>query len=136
MKYAKIIDNTIVQIQPYIQDGFIPVPDNVCAGMIKDGDNFIVPPKTPKEIAEALKEEWKASRAKAVANIKVTVNDKVFDGDEVSQGRMARTVAVLGDTEEQPWVLADNTPTMTTKAELVEALRLAGIEQTRLWIYA
>jgi biopolymer transport protein ExbD len=76
------------------------------------------------------------SRTEAVANIKVTVNDKVFDGDEVSQTRMARTIAILGETEEQLWVLADNTPTMTTKAELVEALRLAGLEQTRLWVYA
>lgn len=64
----------------------------------------------------------------------VTVGDKVFDGDETSQTRMARSIVAMTDTETVLWVLADNTPVQVTKAELTEALRLAGEEQTRLWM--
>ena len=88
------------------------------------------PPKT-EEQTEA---EWKASRAEAVANIKVTVNDKVYDGDETSQTRIARAISVMNDTETIAWVLADDSVHMATKAELSEALKLAGAEQTSLWV--
>lgn len=80
------------------------------------------------------REDFKAQRQILVDAIKVTVGDKVFDCDEVSQGRMARAAVAMTDTETVLWVLADNTPTQCTKAELIEALRLAGEEQTRLWV--
>lgn len=79
--------------------------------------------------------EWKASRSIAVANIKVIVNDMEFDGDEVSQTRMTRAIVSMNDTDTIPWVLADNTPTLVTKAQLMQALKLAGEEQTRSWVY-
>lgn len=43
MKYAKIENNAIKQIQPNNQDGFVEVADGVVCGMIKDGDNFVNP---------------------------------------------------------------------------------------------
>lgn len=89
---------------------------------------------TPTE--EQLREQWKARRAEAVANIKVTTGaGNVFDGDEISQGRMARAVLALQTATGQTvsWVLADNTVIEATAAELLEALALAGAEQARLW---
>lgn len=93
-----------------------------------------LPVPTEEDLAREAREEFKRSRADAVASIKITVGDKVFDGDETSQTRMARAAVAMTDTETVLWVLADNTPTQCTKSELVEALRLAGEEQTKIWV--
>lgn len=88
---------------------------------------------TPDEVAEWQKEH----RTEAVARIRVTTaSGKVFDGDEISQTRMARAVIALqaAGQSETLWVLADNAPATVTLAELAEALALAGAEQTRLWV--
>lgn len=78
---------------------------------------------------------FKASREEQVAAIKVvTLAGNEFDGDEVSQGRMARAVASMDDTDTVLWVLANNTPIMATKAELKEALKLAGAAQAAIWV--
>lgn len=93
-------------------------------------------PATPEEIRLA----WQRERQALVDAIKVTTTSgKVFDGDEVSQGRMAR--AILG-LQSQPegstvqWVLNDNTVVDVGIAELQEALTLAGLRQTELWVQA
>lgn len=96
------------------------------------------PPNLPVEIPptpdEALAHA-KAARATEVAAITVTTTTgKTFDGDEKSQDRMARAVATMEDTETILWVLADNTPATVTRAELREALRLAGEAQTEIWV--
>lgn len=94
---------------------------------------------TPEEAEQrqaALREEAKADRQAAVDAIKVTVSSgKVFDGDEISQTRMARAIVALQATDapNTMWGLADNTFVEVTLGELVEALALAGAEQTRLW---
>lgn len=44
MKYAKIQDGIVVQVQPHAQDGFEKVPDNVVCGQIKKGKKFENPP--------------------------------------------------------------------------------------------
>lgn len=76
----------------------------------------------------------KAERAQAVAGIKVTTTaGNTFDGDEDAQSRMARAVLVLGESESVSWVLADNTVTLVGKAELQEALRLAGEAMSAIW---
>lgn len=86
---------------------------------------------------EQLREEWKASRAAAVEAIDVTTAaGNTFDGDEISQGRMAR--AILG-LQTMPgsavtWVLADNSVIQATAAELSEALALAGAAQAAIWV--
>ena len=80
--------------------------------------------------------DWKASRAEAVANIKVTtLAGNEFDGDEVSQTRMSRAISVMEDTDTTMWVLANNAVDMVSKAELIEALKLSGEAQTALWVY-
>lgn len=87
--------------------------------------------------AEALqaRELAKQARQAAVDSITVTVNGKVFDGDETSQTRMARAIIGLQATRQATikWTLADNTETQATLAELTEALCLAGDRQGELW---
>lgn len=80
----------------------------------------------------------KEERAEDVSKILVTVDGMLFDGDEVSQERMSRTITVAKasnepDSSTTTWVLADNTIATPTIAQLTKALRLAGEEQTRLW---
>lgn len=77
---------------------------------------------------------FKQSRAEAVSQIVVEVDGLLFDGDETAQTRMTRAALVMNDEETTLWVQANNIPTEVTKAQLTEALRLAGAEQTRLWI--
>ncbi len=84
-----------------------------------------------------LREEAKATRTTAVENITVTTTTgKTFDGDETAQGRMARTIIGMQATGAATivWVLADNTATQATLAELTEALCLAGQAQADLWV--
>lgn len=91
-------------------------------------------PKSEGQVAEIMMTRAKNQRTTAVAAIKVTTaSGKVFDGDEKSQGRMSRAITALDPEEETLWVLANNTPTMVTREELREALRLAGAAQTQVW---
>lgn len=97
-------------------------------------------PEMPPEVAAAKAlEEAKEERADIVSKIKVTVDGMEFDGDEVAQTRMGRTIAAavaLGvdlDTYTQTWVLADNTVANPTIKQLAQALKLAGEAQTDAW---
>lgn len=80
---------------------------------------------------------FKVDREAAVARIQVTTaSGRTFDGDEVSQGRMTRTIAGLqalpADTAVR-WVLSDNSVVDVGLIELQEALALAILRQTELW---
>ena len=89
--------------------------------------------KTVHEQAEA-RATFKAERTAQVAALTITTEaGNEFDADEVSQGRMARAILSMGDTEVVVWVLADNTAVEVAKAELIEALKLAGLAQMALW---
>lgn len=97
------------------------------------------PVPSAEEQAEIARAEWKRLRADKVGAIKVTTAaGHTFDGDEQSQGRMARAIlglqAVPGGTV--TWVLADNSVREVGATELTEALALAGAEQARLWVAA
>lgn len=86
--------------------------------------------------AVADRERKKSRRAEAISSINVTVSTgRNFDGDEESQGRMARAILGLqaaGKTTIR-WTLANNVSIDVTLEELTEALLLAGQEQSRLW---
>ena len=102
----------------------------------KQGNAYVivgVPEPTQEELEAQALAKAKAERAEAVAKIVVEVDGMKFDGDEVSQGRMARSAVAMNDEETITWVLHDNTIAQVTKAQLLQALRLAGEEQTRLW---
>jgi len=91
--------------------------------------------KSDEQIAEATLAKAKQERAQAVADIIVTTAaGKSFDGHEGAQNRMARVITGMEDTDEILWVLADNTPAMVSRAELKEALRLAGQAQAAVWV--
>ena len=77
----------------------------------------------------------KKIRDAAVAKIKVTVNGKTFDGDETSQGRLARAIAAAETkgVDLQQWKLADNAWAEVTTAELRQALAMAFQAQSELW---
>lgn len=78
--------------------------------------------------------QWKQERAAQVDAITVTIGNHVYQGCELSQGRMARAIAAAasdGDTVE--WTLADNTVVEVSAGQLREVLRQAGMRQTAIW---
>lgn len=79
--------------------------------------------------SEELAVEAKAEAAKQISEITVTVNGKVFDGDEDSQTRIARAVALSSPGETTQWRLNDNSWALVTHEELAQAGRLAGDAQ-------
>jgi hypothetical protein len=90
--------------------------------------------KSDEQIAQVMVAKAKVQRQATVDVIIVTTaSGKAFDGDETSQGRMSRAINALDPLETTVWILADNTPTMVTREELREALRLAGAAQTAVW---
>ena len=81
----------------------------------------------------------KQERAEAVSNITVKIDGMVFDGDETSQDRIARTItaataAGYGPDDTTTWVLHDNTVATVTIKQLSQALLAAGLKQTELWV--
>ena len=102
----------------------------------KQGNVYVivgVPEPTAEELAEQALAEAKVERAEAVSQITVEVDGFVFDGDEVSQERMARSIVALDEGETIIWVLHDNSIAQVSKEQLKVALRLAGQKQTELW---
>lgn len=89
------------------------------------------PEPTPEQILAQAKRE----RAEKVDRIKVTVDGMIFDGDEVSQSRMARalTAALTAGQSSTTWVLADNTVATVTKEQLAEALTKSMLEMSKVW---
>ena len=92
-----------------------------------------IPEPSEEEIAAAELIQAKEERAEYVSKIVVEVDGMLFDGDETSQDRMARSIIALNDGETVQWVLADNTIAQVTRAQLREALRKAGTAQTAIW---
>lgn len=107
-------------------------------GPLPEGALLEAPAKTAEELATEELAQAKAERANAVSKITVTVDDMVFDGDEISQERMSRTITAAVATGEDmsaitTWVLADNTVAQVSIKQLAKALRAAGEAQTELW---
>lgn len=111
----------------WIKPGLMPMSD-------AEAQAHYNPPVTPADLDAA----WKAERARLVSEIVVqTANGNLFDGDEISQGRMALAILALQATPDvttTPWVMSTNQTIEVTIAELSEALALAGKRQTELWI--
>lgn len=120
----------------------LPEPDNFKPSQFTLVNGTLVPTEEYAVILADLQNEANRAAAKlvredTVSRIKVTTSSgKVFDGDETSQGRMARAIIALQATETPSvtWVLADNTPTTVSAMELVEALALAGAAQANVWV--
>lgn len=83
---------------------------------------------------EQIYQEWKAERQQKIDAITVEVDGFIFDGDEVSQNRMARAVTAADQlTDTTPWTLHDNSVVTVTALQLKTACRLAGEAQTAIW---
>lgn len=133
MKYALIIDNIVVQVQPNPQDGFIEVEDNICCGMIKEGDTFVNPivTKTQEEIEKEETIKLKEEKTNRLNSIVVTTsNNNSFDGNESARNNILSAIIsseTLNMTEDT-WKLADNTQKLISLVELKEALALSILE--------
>lgn len=76
---------------------------------------------------------WKVERAKAVSEIVVEHNSIMYDGDEVSQGRIGRTWPILPEGGTIPWVAADDSVNLLTADDLKYILFMAGTAQSAIW---
>lgn len=77
---------------------------------------------------------WKANRQTAVDNIEITYNGVIYQGDEISQTRMARAITALtSDTISVYWVAKDNSIQELKKSDLQSILFLAGQKQSEIW---
>ena len=92
-----------------------------------------LPEPTPEELAEQALAQAKAERAEAVEALTVEVEGMVFDADEQSQARMSVAASSMTDDETNIWVLHDNSVVRVTKAQLLEACRLARLAQSAIW---
>lgn len=101
------------------------------------GNVVVLTADTPVPYVPTARDTAKRARAEAVTAITVTTQaGNTFNGDEVSQDRMARAILALG-TGLAPsviWVLADNSTIAATAAELTEALVLSGQAQAAIWV--
>ena len=89
--------------------------------------------KRNKVLDESL-QAWKTERELLVRGIRVEVNGLVYDGDEISQNRMARAVAAADSMDQMvAWTLADNTVATVAVLQLKKALSLASTKQTEIW---
>lgn len=111
------------------EDGFevsrplewVECPDDCGIDWTYDNGSFIEPVSN---------DEPAPSKQELLAGIIVTVSTgKVFDGDELSQTRMARALQIAEYTGavKTDWKLHDNTVKSVTIAELQEALSLAMV---------
>lgn len=78
--------------------------------------------------------QWKTNRQNEVDKIEVNYNGIIYQGDEVSQTRMARALSVMSDTDIfDGWVAKDNSLHSLTKADFIAILKTAGAKQSVIW---
>lgn len=76
----------------------------------------------------------KQRRQVQVDALVVEIDGLLFQGDELSQGRMLRRAETMEVDETVGWVMADNTVVQVTSAQLRAAAREAVDEMGRIWI--
>lgn len=141
--YAGVTTEELDQVESnksvtYINGETLMGTDVPCEALV---DKEILRPEDYVDVVDTLPlpvvdlTEKKQTRETAVATIKVTTTaGNTYDGDEISQTRMARAIVVMSETDTIGWVLSDNTVVVIDKAELSEALKRAGAEMARLWV--
>ena len=125
--------------------------NNYESGCVLFVEHGVILPESKSSFLLAIQQDYSAATASYVETQRVqaaktlrqaevnaivitTASGKAFDGDEQSQDRMSRAINALNALETTLWVLSDNTPTMVSREELQEALRLAGAAQTAIWV--
>ena len=61
MAWVKIENNIVIQKQPYQENGFVEVADDIYCGMKQVGDSFVIPPKTLEICFKRIKTNKKQS---------------------------------------------------------------------------
>jgi hypothetical protein len=119
MKYAKITNGIVEQIQPNQEDGFIEVSDDVICGQVDNGDgSFSNPAPTSEQLTAA---KW-AEYSEYCNALTVTVaSGNKYAADPASMASIAFKRAVIGDTDTILWV-EDWGSFNTNKVELQEAI--------------
>ena len=85
---------------------------------------------TPEQVYE----QWKVDRQQAVDSIEVEHIGVIYQGDELSQTRMARSITALpDDVTVVPWTAKDNTVHGLTRSDLRAILFDAGMQQALIW---
>ena len=93
-----------------------------------------IPPPSAEELEKQKQEQWKAERQALVDAIVVDIDGLAFDGDEISQNRMARAMGLADSPDETTvWKLADKSFAQVTADQLRRGARAAGDEMTRIW---
>jgi hypothetical protein len=138
MRAAIIVDgkvDNIIEVDALdaLEDVVLVGAPRASIGDLWDGEIFFALPTVP---APPTRDQLKQARQAAVDAITVTVNGMVFDGDETSQGRMARALRVADITGQTSctWVLHDNTAVEVTRDDLAQALALAMEAQGAIWV--
>ena len=83
MKYAKIVNNVVTQIQPNSQAGFIKVDNNVVCGMVEDNGTFTNPPETLEQ-AKATKLNQIELDYNTTDSEPITLNGTIYFGGSES----------------------------------------------------
>lgn len=102
-------------------------------GLLPSEASLLAPEMTEDEKKAQALAEAKAERAAEVERLTVEVESMVFDADETSQARMSVAASSMTDDETNVWVLHDNSVVQVTKAQLLQACRLARIAQSAVW---
>ena len=98
MAWVKIENNIVIQKQPYQENGFVEVADDVYCGMKQDGDSFVIPPKT---LEYALR-ELRQTRNNLLAKTDWTANSDLTMSSAMTTYRQALRDATTGlDTVEK-----------------------------------
>ena len=118
MKYAKIINNTVVQTQPNKEKGFIAVPDNVIAEMIKQHDgSFLTKPKTTIELQTSKLHELKIMYNNS-NQLDIPYMTTTFQADKASQDLIVSVLSAGSVPKGFFWLDKANNQVAMTYAQL------------------
>ncbi len=101
MKFAKIENKTVIQVQPNEQDGFVEVEGNVVCGMVlNDEEVFIAPEIVEAEIRVTLKQiKEEAGRRITESSHDWMAIRKITTGEPIAQKVLNYAVAVRAASE-------------------------------------
>lgn len=99
-----------------------------------DWDRAVTREQQESTAAQELRLIDKMRRQSLVDEITVRIDGMLFQGDELSQGRMLRRADTLVGGESAEWVLADNSVALVTADQLRAAAREAVDEMGRIWV--
>lgn len=99
-----------------------------------DWDRAVTREQQESAAAQELRLIDKMRRQSLVDEITVLIDGMLFQGDELSQGRMLRRAETMIGDETVEWVLADNSVALVTADQLRAAAREAVDEMGRIWV--